>query len=136
MSEWKHDDARPVDWVSGAFMFVHRRALDAAGGLDTGYFFGIEDVDYCRRVRDAGLVVWYFPGVTVVHRIGGSSRRAVYRAMAGHHRGMWRYYRRHLRGNAAVNALAFAGICGRFGVHAASYALRTAKNRVLGRPNP
>jgi N-acetylglucosaminyl-diphospho-decaprenol L-rhamnosyltransferase len=136
MSEWAHDDAREVDWVSGAFMFIHRRAIEAVGVLDSGYFFGIEDVDYCRRVRDAGLAVMYFPGAAAQHRIGGSSRKAVYRAMAGHHRGMWLYYRKHLRGSIAVDAVTLAGISARFALHATSYALRTAKNRVLRRPNP
>ena len=136
MSEWTHLDARPVDWVSGAFMFIHRRTVEPVGMLDAGYFFGIEDVDYCRRVWDAGLEVWYFPDAIVQHRIGGSSRSAVYRAMAGHHRGMWRYYRAHLRANRALDVAVVAGIGGRLGLHAASYALRTAKNRVLRRPNP
>lgn len=136
MSGWAHDAIRPVDWVSGAFMFIHRRAIDAVGLLDAAYFFSIEDVDYCRRVRDAGLEVVYFPGASIRHRIGGSSRKAVYRAMAAHHRGMWRYYRKHLRGNRLLDAVTFAGICGRFALHAASYALRTAKNRALGRENP
>jgi hypothetical protein len=136
MTDWAHDEVREVDWVSGAFMLIHRRAMEAAGTLDEGYFFSIEDVDYCRRVWDAGLTVVYFPMAAVRHRVGGSSRHAVYRAMAAHHRGMWRYYRRHMRRNAFVDALTGAGIAGRFGVHAVSYALRTARNRVLGRPNP
>lgn len=134
MSDWEHDGIRDVDWVSGAFMFIHRRALDAIEGLDEGYFFSIEDVDYCRRLRDAGLRVVYHPGACVQHRIGASSRKVVYRAMAAHHRGMWRYYRKHLRGNIAVDALTAAGIAGRFGLHALSYAVRSTKQRLLGRP--
>lgn len=136
MTDWAHDEVREVDWVSGAFMLIHRRAIEAVGQLDEGYFFSIEDVDYCRRVWDAGLVVAYYPMATVRHRVGGSSRHAVYRAMAAHHRGMWRYYRQHLRGNALLDVLTGAAIAGRFGIHAVSYALRTARNRVLGRPNP
>lgn len=136
MTDWEHDAVRPVDWVSGAFMFIHRRTIETVGVFDPAFFFSIEDVDLCRRVRDAGLEVVYFPGAAITHRIGGSSRRAVYRAMAAHHRGMWRYYRKHLRGNAAVDALTFAGISARFGLHAGSYAARTAKNRLLGQPNP
>lgn len=135
MTDWAHDEVRPVDWVSGAFMFIHRRAIERAGVLDAGYFWSIEDVDYCRRVRDAGLEVVYFPGATIEHRIGGSSRKAVYRAMAAHHRGMWRYYRKHLRGNPLVDGVTAAGICGRFGLHAVSYATRSMRNRLLGRPN-
>ncbi len=133
MSSWAHDEVREVDWVSGAFMFIHRRALDAVGLLDEGYFFSIEDVDYCRRAHDAGLKVAYYPHAAIQHRIGGSSRKAVYRAMAAHHRGMWRYYRRHLRGNLLVDLATAAAITGRFALHATSYALRTARNRVLRR---
>lgn len=136
MTDWNHEEVRAVDWVSGAFMFIHRRAFEAVGVLDPEYFFSIEDVDYCRRVRDAGLEVMYFPGAAIRHRIGGSSRRAVYRAMFAHHRGMWRYYRKHLRGNLALDAVTFAGICARFELHAVSYAVRTAKNRLLRKENP
>lgn len=136
MTDWAHDEVREVDWVSGAFMLIHRRVIDAAGVLDDGYFFSIEDVDYCRRVRDAGLTVVYYPMATVRHRVGGSSRHAVYRAMAAHHLGMWRYYRKHMRGNALLDVLTGAAIAGRLGIHAASYALRTAKNRLLGMENP
>ena len=136
MTGWKHDDVRAVDWVSGAFMFIHRRAFDSVGPFDEGYFFSIEDVDFCRRVRDAGLEVEYFPAAAIRHRVGGSSRNAVYRAMAAHHSGMWRYYRKHLRGGLVVDVLTASGITARFGLHAVSYALRTLKNRLLGRPNP
>jgi len=136
MTDWAHDEVREVDWVSGAFMFIHRRALQAVGLLDPGYFFSIEDVDFCRRVRDAGLSVEYFPAAAIQHRVGGSSRKAVYRAMAAHHRGMWRYYRKHLRGNIGLDAVTFAGISARFALHAGSYAVRTGKNRLLGRENP
>lgn len=136
MTDWAHDDVREVDWVSGAYMFIHRRAIEAAGLLDPAYFFSIEDVDYCRRVRDAGLSVVYYPFASIRHRVGGSSRKAVYRAMAAHHRGMWRYYLKHLRGNALLDLLTLGGICARFGLHAGSYAVRSTKNRLLGLPNP
>ncbi len=133
MSDWNHDDIRPVDWVSGAFMLIHRRAIDAVGRFDDAYFFSIEDVDFCRRVHDAGLQVLYFPHATVRHHVGGSSRRAVYRAMAGHHRGMWRYYRKHFRGSLTLHALTAGGIAARFALHATSYTLRAAGARLLGR---
>lgn len=136
MTDWSHDDIRPVDWVSGAFMLIHRRALEAVGPFDPGYFFSIEDVDFCRRVHDAGLRVEYFPGAAVRHRVGGSSRKAVYRAMAGHHRGMWRYYRKHFRGNPLLHAVTAAGIGLRFALHAVSYALRAGRDRLLGREAP
>jgi len=136
MTAWPHDEVRDVDWVSGACMLIHRRAIERAGLLDPGFFFSIEDVDFCRRVHDAGLHVQYFPMARLQHRVGGSSRHAVYRAMVAHHRGMWRYYRRHMRGNVLVDAITGAGILVRLGMHAASYTLRTWTNGLLRRPNP
>lgn len=130
MSEWDHHDVRDVDWVSGACMVIHRRALDRVGLLDPAYFFSIEDVDYCRRVHDAGLAVRYFPAARVRHRVGGSTKHAAYRAMAAHHRGMWLYYRRHMRSNLLLDAATAAGIGARLGIHAISYTLRQARRRV------
>ncbi len=136
MTDWPHDEVRDVDWLSGACMLIHRRAIERAGLLDPAFFFSIEDVDFCRRVHDAGLHVQYFPMARLQHRVGGSSRHAVYRAMAAHHRGMWLYYQRHLRGNVLVDAITAAGILLRLGVHALSYTLRTGGNRLLHRANP
>ncbi len=121
MTDWAHDEVRPVDWVSGAFMLTHRRAIDAVGVLDPAFFFSIEDVDYCRRVRAAGLEVMYFPSASIRHRVGGSSRHAVLRARAAHHRGMWRYYRKHKRNNPALDAITLVAICARFALHTVLY---------------
>ncbi|MEP6871987.1 MAG: glycosyltransferase, partial [Anaerolineaceae bacterium] len=136
MSDWSHDEPRDVDWVSGACMLIHRRAIDAVGLLDSEYFFSIEDVDYARRVHTAGLRVVYYPMASVQHRVGGSSRHAVYRAMTAHHLGMWHYYRRHMATTRVLDAATAAGIAGRLAIHITSYTLRTARNRALRRPNP
>jgi len=130
LSDWAHDEIRDVDWVSGAAMLIHRRALDAVGLLDPDFFFSIEDVDFCRRVWGAGLKVGYFPGATVRHRIGGSSSRAPVRAMVAHHLGMWRYYRKHYPRRWWLDAATAAGIGSRLALHLASHAVRRAAARV------
>lgn len=136
MTDWPHDEVRPVDWVSGACILIHRRAIERVGYFDAHYFFSIEDVDYCRRVHDAGLKVVYYPMARIEHRVGGSSRHAVYRAMAEHHRGMWRYYRTYLRKGPIVDTATAAGIAGRLAVHAISYTVRSSWNALRGAENP
>jgi hypothetical protein len=64
-----------VDWVSGACMLMRRQAVQAAGRLDEGYFMYSEDVEWCRRMRQAGFQIVCRPDVSVVHHIGGSSRQ-------------------------------------------------------------
>ncbi len=88
------DAPEPVDAVSGACLFVTRDAWERVGGFDEGYFLHCEDLDLCRRVRDAGCAVVFVPGVRVLHEQGSSSRsRPVFVARHKHH-GMWRWFRR------------------------------------------
>ena len=74
-SLYETDDPIPVDWVSGACMMIRREALDAAGLMNERYFMYSEDVELCRRVRQAGYSVMCLPSVHVTHHIGGSSRQ-------------------------------------------------------------
>lgn len=57
--------------LAGAFILVRRRAFEAIGGFDEGYFLYGEDVDLCRRLGREGTV-WYVPVGPVRHFTGGS----------------------------------------------------------------
>lgn len=63
------------DWVSGACILVRRSALEELAGLDDGFFMYGEDIDLCRRLRDAGYDIVFEPGATVVHEGGASAPR-------------------------------------------------------------
>jgi N-acetylglucosaminyl-diphospho-decaprenol L-rhamnosyltransferase len=71
--ESDYDAPQEPDWLSGACLAVRRSDLDHLGGWDEGFFLFREDVDICRRLRDAGLVVRYEPAVTAVHQGGASA---------------------------------------------------------------
>jgi len=60
-----------VAWVSGACLATRREVWRRLGGLDPAFFMYIEDVDYCHRVRDAGLAVSYVPEPVVTHHEAG-----------------------------------------------------------------
>lgn len=73
-----------VDWVSGCAWLVRGAAARAVGPLDEGYFMYFEDVDYCRRLCDAGWEVLHVPGATVRHGLGlGSGRTGTVPADGG-----------------------------------------------------
>ena len=83
-----------VEAVSGACLFLPRRVFDAVGGFDEAYFLHVEDLDLCRRVRDAGYAVAFARGVRAMHVQGTSSRRRPLFVAWHKHRGMWRWFTR------------------------------------------
>jgi N-acetylglucosaminyl-diphospho-decaprenol L-rhamnosyltransferase len=89
---------RPVDWVSGAAIWLRRAALDEVGGWDERYFMYVEDLDLCWRLRRAGWEVGYEPRAEVVHVRGVSAARRPYRMVVEHHRSAWRFACRRLVG--------------------------------------
>ena len=80
--------------VSGALMLLPRRVFDLLDGFDEGYFLHCEDLDLCRRVRDAGFRVVLAGHVHVLHGKGGSSRHRPVFVSWHKHRGMWRWFRK------------------------------------------
>jgi GT2 family glycosyltransferase len=128
LSDFDHASTRDVDWVSGAAMMFLRELFDRLGGWDAGFFMFNEDVDFCKRIHDAGMRVVYLPDATVYHEIG-VSKRAPARIVIERHKSMWRYYRKHVRGNVAQDAVTAAGISAR-----CVFALGTmAGRKVVGR---
>ena len=83
-----------VDWVSGACMIVRRRTLEEISPLDERFFLYFEDVDLCRRAREAGWSVFYLPEVEVLHQTGGSSHSKP-RAIWHLHKSAFLYHRKH-----------------------------------------
>lgn len=81
-----------VDAVSGALMLLPRILFERVGGFDIGYRLHAEDLDLCRRVRDAGAVVAVANDVRVVHVRGVSSRSRPLFVEWHKHRGLWRWF--------------------------------------------
>jgi hypothetical protein len=113
------DDTRtlqPVEAVSGALMLVSRNLFERLGGFDTGYRLHAEDLDLCRRARDAGALVAVANDVRVVHIRGVSSRSRPLFVEWHKHRGLWRYFTRFEapHRSAAMRAAVFAAIWLRF----------------------
>ncbi|WP_345776610.1 glycosyltransferase family 2 protein [Pseudoxanthomonas sp. PXM02] len=85
---------QPVDIISGALMLAPRALFDRIGGFDEGYRLHAEDMDLCRRVRDAGAQVAVANDIRVLHIRGVSSRSRPVFVEWHKHRGLWRYFRK------------------------------------------
>ncbi|WP_313397778.1 glycosyltransferase family 2 protein [Stenotrophomonas sp.] len=83
-----------VQALSGALLLMPRGLFDRLHGWDGGYRLHAEDLDLCRRAREAGAVVAIANALQVVHVRGVSSRSRPYFVEWHKHRGLWRYFRK------------------------------------------
>ncbi|MFT4247086.1 MAG: glycosyltransferase family 2 protein [Pseudomonas sp.] len=83
---------QPVPAISGALMLMPRALLQRIGGWDAGYRLHAEDLDLCRRARQAGATVAVANDLTVLHLRGVSSRARPFFVEWHKHRGLWRYF--------------------------------------------
>jgi N-acetylglucosaminyl-diphospho-decaprenol L-rhamnosyltransferase len=83
------------DWVSGSCLLARRVVLESLRGFDESFFLYEEDVDLCRRARQAGWRVVFTPAATILHRLGASMDQDPDRARLEYHRSHLLYYRKH-----------------------------------------
>ena len=77
MSDTADDLIQPVDWLVGACLLARHQVYEQVGGLDEGYFMYSEELDWCRRIKDAGWEIVYLPSAMVIHHEGKSSEQVV-----------------------------------------------------------
>ncbi|HMP54729.1 MAG TPA: glycosyltransferase family 2 protein, partial [Candidatus Melainabacteria bacterium] len=99
MLDWEHDDEREVDQPEGACLLLRREVLEEVGLLDEGYFMLFEEVDWCYRIKKAGWQIWFTPKARVMHHYGQSIKQVKARMILSSHRGLYRFWRKHYRGN-------------------------------------
>ena len=92
MTWWDHDEPRTVDWLSGVCIATRRDVWERIGSLDEAYFMYAEDVDWCYRLRQAGLDRWYLPDAEIVHHEAGSWGGASRERILASHRAMFRFF--------------------------------------------
>jgi len=83
-----------VPAISGALMFLPRTLMERIKGFDQDYRLHAEDLDFCRRAREAGASIAVANDLRVVHVRGVSSRSRPVFVEWHKHRGLWRYFRK------------------------------------------
>lgn len=116
MSDWDHRSERDVDWVSGACLLARRSAVNEVGPLDPEFFMFNEDVDWARRMSQAGWKITFVPAARAMHRVGASRRRVAPKVIVERHRGMVHYYRKHHHPGPLTAAVVWTAVMARAGV--------------------
>jgi GT2 family glycosyltransferase len=91
------DDAEAieVDWVQGSALMARREVRAQIGGLDEGYVMYSEEMDWCRRAKDAGWGVVYLGGAHITHHGGKSSEQVTARRHIYFQQSKLRYFRKY-----------------------------------------
>ncbi len=77
MEDRSPEETQEVDWLVGAAIMARREVLDQVGGFDEGFFMYSEELDWCRRAKDAGWKIVYLPTAAIIHHEGKSSGQVV-----------------------------------------------------------
>lgn len=80
--------------MASAFM-IKSDVVKKLGPMDEDFFVFFSDVDYCKRIVDAGLDIMFIPGAKALHVVGGSTRQEGTWLIKDSHRGFYRYLVKH-----------------------------------------
>jgi len=87
---------REVGWVQSAAMLVRDEAAEDVGYLDPDFFVYSEEVDFQKRMRDAGWRILHVPAARAIHHEQLATDRSVgARRVVQFHRGRAMYMRKH-----------------------------------------
>ncbi len=94
------NEIHEIDACTGAAMIVRTSAMEKVGLLDERFFMYAEDVDWCKRFREAGYQVIYDPEVRIIHHkyksgMGNSSETSKTNATYWFYETMLQYYDKH-----------------------------------------
>lgn len=94
------NEDRQLDWVIGAFFLMKKEVVGRIGGLDENIFMYGEEMEYCRRARDAGFKVRYYSEPEIIHYGMGSSETGE-GAIIGEYRALKYFFKKY--GNLLSN---------------------------------
>jgi len=105
--DWDDSSRSIVEQPAGAFLMVRRAVWQELGGLDERFCpLWFEDVDFCRRIRDRGLSLYYVPEAVAKHTGGHSITTLPLEIRLNYwYRGLLRYSAKHFR------PFAFRAVC-------------------------
>ena len=72
MDARSYEQRHVVDWATGAALLIDADLDQRVGDWDERFFLYSEEIDFMRRVREAGSRIWFEPDAMVCHRRGGS----------------------------------------------------------------
>ena len=95
MFYFPHDRTLTVDVIVGCFSMIRRETLDQVGLLDENLFMYGDDVDWCRRARNVGWQMAFYPGGQAIHDRGKTTAGFPVRFAVAQQRSVLQYWTKH-----------------------------------------
>lgn len=118
---WLSKEPVKVNYLIGACFIVRREVVDKVGGLDENFFFSNDDLDWCKRIKDAGWDIYFVPEAEVMHYGGFTTKLFNQKIFVEGFRGGLYYCKKHygyfayqiyrtLLSSSMLVAIIFAGL--------------------------
>jgi GT2 family glycosyltransferase len=96
------EQVHSIDVLSGAFMLIRKSVLAQIGLLDEDYFMYGEDIDISYRIKKAGYKNFYFPGTSIIHYKGESTKKTSVNYVFTFYRAMIVFAKKHFTSSHAA----------------------------------
>lgn len=95
------DETAEIDILSGAFMWMRKKALDDVGLLDEQFFMYGEDIDLSWRLVQGGWRNHYLASTSIIHYKGESTKKGSLNYVLVFYRAMLLFAAKHFEGRQA-----------------------------------
>ncbi len=96
VQDFDYGKTQETDQVMGAFMMIRREVINRIGVLDENFWIWFEEVDFCKRAKEAGFKIFYTPEAKIIHHFGQSFKQAMgVKKQKDFNRSLSYYFKKH-----------------------------------------
>jgi len=95
MPDFDHKNVLDNCQPQGAFLLTSQKVIERVGRFDEHFTMFFSDVDWCRRVIDAGFIIRFLPKTFVYHIQGASIRQRRAEMIISSHRSFIHYFEKY-----------------------------------------
>lgn len=94
--DFDYNQIQEVDQIMGACVLTENSIMEKIGGWDEYYWLWWEDVDLCKRIKENGFKIVYYPKTSIIHYEGKSFEQVPsLNKQKRFNKGMRIYFRKH-----------------------------------------
>lgn len=102
---FNYSDPVDTDVIKGAFMFCPTVELKKLGRFDERFFFYSEETDLCKRFKEDGGRIIFYPSTSIIHYGGVAADSNLWFKFKNQTIGKIQYYQKHFNGIEYLTAI-------------------------------